>query len=105
MLKKHVILFEAKDHGWIAYSTTFASAKRMLTMNTTHDAIFYIFECDLLKQVPYTMKLKVPFCNHYQHKKINVYKEEPFAENEKYMTISYDDADGGMRLDVNNSDG
>lgn len=104
MLKKHVILFLAKDVGWIAYSTTFPDAKRMLTINSTnnHD-IFYIFECNLLKQNPYTMKLKFPFCNHYDFKKINLYKEEEFAEKEKYMTISYKDEDGGICLDVTNS--
>jgi hypothetical protein len=104
MLKKHVILFEAKDHGWIAYSTTFADAKRMLTIYATHQGIFYIFECNLLKQYPYTMKLKLPISLHYNFSKINVYKEEDFDENDKYMTIGYDDADGGIRLDVKNID-
>ena len=48
MLKKHIILFEEKNNGWIAYSTTFADAKRMLTINANQNAIFYVFECDLL---------------------------------------------------------
>ena len=114
MLKKHVILFEAKDVGWIAYSTTFADAKRMLTINASaNHGIFYIFECNLLKQNPYTMKLKFPFGNHYAFSKINIYKEEDFEEEdfekkdfekkEKYMTISYDDEDGGICLDVTKS--
>jgi hypothetical protein len=103
MLKKHVVLFEAKDYGLIAYSTNFADAKRMLTINGTQDAIFYIFECDLLKQHPYTMKLKVPFSQYYHFIKINIYKEEDFADNDKYILISYNDADGGIRLDVSNN--
>jgi len=101
MIKKHFILFEAKDYGWIAYSTTFADAKRMLTINTTQNAIFYIFECNLLKQYPYTMKLKTPFSQHYNYTNINIYTEDEIAENEKYITISYDNEDGGIRLDVN----
>ena len=44
MIKKHVVLFEAKNYGWIAYSTTFADAKRVLTINDTQQDIFYIFE-------------------------------------------------------------
>lgn len=101
MLKKHVVLFEAKDYGWIAYSTTFADAKRLLSINATHNTpIFYIFECNLLKQNPYTMKLKFPFLQHYDFIKINIYKEECFDENEKYMTISYEDEGGGICLDV-----
>jgi hypothetical protein len=101
MLKKHVVLFEAKNYGWIAYSTTFADAKRVLTINDTQQDIFYIFECNLLKQNPYTMKLKFPFPKHYNHKKINIYTEDEFEDNEEYILISYDDADGGIRLDVN----
>jgi hypothetical protein len=100
MLKKHIILFEEKNNGWIAYSTTFADAKRMLTINANQTAIFYVFECDLLKQYPYTMKLKVPFSQHYNYTKINMYKEDEFTENEEYITISYDNEDGGIRLDV-----
>ena len=102
MLKKHVILFDAKDVGWIAYTTTFPEAKRMLVINTTHNSnLFYIFECDLLKQNPYTLKLKFPFYQHYAYNKINIYKEEDFDENDKYMTISYTDEGGGICLDVN----
>jgi hypothetical protein len=100
MLKKHVILFEEKNNGWIAYSTTFDDAKRMLSINTKLNDIFYIFECNLLKQYPYTMKLKVPFSQHYNYTKINIYKEDAFSENEEYVTISYDNEDGGIRLDV-----
>jgi hypothetical protein len=104
MLKKHVILFESKGCGWIAYSTAVGEAKRMLSVNITHNSnLFYIFECNLLQQFPYTMKLKVPFHLHYHFKKINVYKEVElveFAENEEYITISYTDADGGICLDV-----
>ena len=94
MLKKHVVLFESKDCGWIAYSTSYGEAKRMLSINITHSSnIFYIFECNLLKQNPYKMNLKFPFHQHYCYKKINIYKEEEFEENEEYITISYDDAD------------
>ena len=101
MLKEHVILFEAKNVGWIAYSTTLGEAKRMLSINITHNShIFYIFECNLLQQYPYTMKLKVPVSHHYHFNKINIYKEEHFEENEEYITISYDDADDGICLDV-----
>lgn len=101
MLKKHVVLLEAKDYGWIAYTTAFADAKRMLTINATHNThIFYIFECNLLKQNPYTMKLKFPFSQHYDFRKIIIYKEECFGENDEYITISYDDADNGICLDV-----
>ena len=106
MLKKHVILFESKNGGWIAYSTDVKDATRMLSINIIHNChIFYIFECDLLQQFPYTMKLKVPFSHHYQFNKINIYKEEHFEENAKYITISYDDADGGICLDVKKSKG
>ena len=48
-----------------------------------------------VKQYPYTMKLKLPFSQHYNYTKINIYKE-----NEEYITISYDNEDGGIRLDV-----
>jgi len=46
------------------------------------------------------MKLKVPFFKHYHYKKINIYKEEVFEENEECITISYNDADSGIWLDV-----
>ena len=43
MLKKHVILFESKNVGWIAYSTDDNEAKRMLSINITHNChLFYI---------------------------------------------------------------
>jgi hypothetical protein len=87
MLKKHIVLFESKDHGWIAYSTTGSDAKRILSVNNKSD-IFYIFECDLLKQYPYTMKLKAPLNKYYDCKRINKYKEEIFEENDKYILIS-----------------
>ena len=73
-----------------------------------------------VKQYPYTMKLKLPFSQHYNYTKINIYKEDDVAvnkvavnkvavnnvavnnvaENEEYITISYDNEDGGIRLDV-----
>ena len=65
MLKKHLVLFESKDHGWIAYSTTGRDAKRILSVNKKYN-IFYIFECDLLEQYPYTMKLKSPIDKRYE---------------------------------------
>ena len=92
MLKKHVVLFETKQYQWVAYSTTGADAKRILNVNN-HYNIFYIFECDLLKQYPYTMKLKAPLDKHYDCKIINKYKESVFEENDKYIIISYEDKD------------
>jgi hypothetical protein len=96
MLKKHIVLFESKDNGLIAYSTTGSDAKRILSVNNKYD-IFYIFECDLLKEYPYTMKLKSPVNKHYDCKKINKYKEENFEEKDKYITISrYENVDEGI---------
>jgi len=90
MLKKHIVLFESKHFGWIAYSTTGSDAKRILSVNNKYH-VFYIFECDLLKHVfkqyPYIMKLKAPLNKHYDCKKINKYKEENFEENDKYIMI------------------
>jgi hypothetical protein len=101
MIKKHIILFESKECGWVAYSATFGEAKRMLSINITHNSnIFYVFECNLLKQNPYTLKLKFPLPRHYDYKKINIYKEEDVEENEEYITISYTDADTSICLDV-----
>ena len=87
MLKKHIVLFESKDHGWIAYSTTGSDAKRILSVNNKYD-VFYIFECDLLREYPYIMKLKSPPNKHYDCKKINKYEDENFEENTKYIMIS-----------------
>jgi len=101
MLKKHVVLFESKQYGWIAYSTTGSDAKRMLSVNNKYD-IFYIFECDLLKQYPYIMKLKAPLNKHYDYKRINKYKEENFEENDKYILITSktEDQDKGIYFDI-----
>jgi len=99
MLKKHIVLFESKKHGWIAYSTSEKDANRILSVNNEHN-IFYIFECDLLKQYPYTMKLRAPINIYYDCTKINNYKEEIFEENDKYITVGYDTADGGICFDV-----
>ena len=99
MLKKHVVLFESKDHGWIAYSTTGRDAKRILSVNKKHN-IFYIFECDLLKQYPYTMKLKLPLDKHYKCEKINKYKEEIFEKKDEYIIVSYETEDEGICFDV-----
>lgn len=100
MLKKHVVLFETKDHGWLAYSSTDADAKRILNANKKHE-VFYVFECNLLKQHPYTMKLKAPFDKYYDCKKIIKYKEESFVESDDYIIISYEDEDdGSICLDV-----
>ena len=90
MLKKHIVLFETKDYEWISYSTTGADAKRMLNVNKNYN-IFYIFECDISIQYPYTMKLKVPFYKYYNCKIINKYKEEIFNEDDEYIIISYKD--------------
>jgi hypothetical protein len=99
MLKKHIVLFESKDYEWIAYSTTGRDAKRILSVNKKYN-IFYIFECDLLKQYPYTMKLKSPLDKHYDCKRINKYKEENFEEKDEYITVSYETEDEGICFDV-----
>jgi len=103
MLKKHIILFESKEYGWIAYSTTGRDAKRILSVNNKYN-IFYIFECDLLKEYPYIMKLKAPPNKHYDCKIINKYKEENFEENDKYIIISSKkDQDTGIYFDIKNN--
>lgn len=99
MLKKHIVLFETKDYEWVAYSTTGSDAKRILSVNKNYN-IFYIFECDIEKQYPYTMKLKAPLDKHYDCKKINKYKEANFEENDKYIIISYESVDKGICFDV-----
>lgn len=101
MLKKHIVLFESKDYGWIAYSTTGSDAKRILNVNKKY-YVFYIFECDLEKQYPYTMKLKAPLNKHYDCKRINKYKEENFEEEDEYIIISYEAGteDDGICFDV-----
>ena len=101
MLKKHIVLFESKEYEWIAYSTTGRDAKRILSVNKKYN-IFYIFECDLLKQYPYTMKLKSPLDKHYDCKRINKYNEEKFEENDKYIMVSSktEGQDEGIYCDV-----
>jgi hypothetical protein len=99
MLKKHMVLFESKDYEWIAYSTTGRDAKRILNVNKKYN-IFYIFECNLLKQYPYTMKLKSPLDKYYDCKKINKYKEEKFEEKDEYIIVSYETDDEGICFDV-----
>jgi hypothetical protein len=99
MLKKHIVLFESKEYGWIAYSTTCADAKRILSVNNKYN-IFYIFECNLLKQYPYTMKLKAPLNKHFDCKGINKYEEDNFVEDDKYIIVSYKDVDQGIGFNV-----
>jgi len=99
MLKKHIVLFETKDYQWIAYSTSGTDAKRILSVNKNYN-IFYIFECNIEEQYPYTMKLKSPVNKYYDCKKINKYKEEIFEKEDKYITISYEDVDKGICFDV-----
>jgi hypothetical protein len=101
MLKKHIVLFESKYHGWIAYSTTGSDAKRILSVNKKYD-VFYIFECNLLKAYPYTMKLKAPLDKDYDCKRINKYKEENFEQNDKYIMIcsKTEGQDEGIYFDV-----
>jgi hypothetical protein len=101
MLKKHLVLFESKDYGWIAYSTTGSDAKRILSVNKKYD-IFYIFECDLLKEYPYIMKLKAPLNKHYDCKRINKYKEEIFLEKDESIIVSSkpDCQDEGIYFDI-----
>ena len=101
MLKKHIVLFESKEYGWIAYSTTRADATRILSVNNKYH-VFYIFECDLERQYPYTMKLKAPLDKYCDCKRINKYKEVNFEENDKYIIISYqpEEQDDGICFDV-----
>jgi hypothetical protein len=100
MIKKHIVLFETKDYEWIAYSTTGADAKRILNVNKNYN-IFYIFECDISIQYPYTMKLRAPFYKYYNCKIINKYKEEIFNEDDEYIIISYkDENDSSICFDV-----
>ena len=101
MLKKHIVLFESKDFGLIAYSTTGADARRILSVNNKYQ-VFYIFECNLLRHYPYTMKLKAPLDKYYDCKIINKYKDVNFEENDKYIIISYqpEEQDEGIWLDV-----
>ena len=99
MLKKHIVLFECKDYEWIAYSTTGSDAKRILRVNKKYN-VFYIFECNLLKQYLYTMKLKSPLNKHYDCNRINKYKEENFEEKDKYIIVSYETLDEGICFDV-----
>ena len=89
MLKKHLIMIETKMYDWIAYSTTSADAKRLVNINKNCN-VFYIFECDLEKQYPYTMKLKAPLNKYYDCKNIIKYKEENFEENDEYIIVSYE---------------
>jgi hypothetical protein len=102
MLKKHIVLFESKEYGWIAYSTTGADAKRILSVNNKYN-IFYIFECDLLIQYPYTMKLKAPLNKHFDCRVINKYVEDNFEEEDKYIIVSYTDVDQGICFKVSNN--
>lgn len=99
MLKKYIVLFESKYYEWIAYSTTGRDAKRILSVNNKYNK-FYIFKCDLLKQFPYTMKLKSPIDKHYDCKIINKYKEENFEEEDQYIIVSYETEDKGLCFDV-----
>ena len=100
MLKKHIVLFETKDYGWVAFSTTGSDAKRKLLVNKKNN-IFYVFECDLRQEYPYTMKLKAPLNTHYDCKKINKYKEEFFDYDDKYIMVSTaGDDDGSICFNV-----
>ena len=94
-----MVLFESKDYGWIAYSTTGSDAKRILSVNNKYH-VFYIFECNLLKEYPYIMKLKAPLNIHYDCKRINKYKEEIFEENDKYIIINSKPDDEGIWFDI-----
>lgn len=101
MLKKHIVLFESKDYGWIAYSTTGADAKRILRVNNNYN-IFYIFECNLLQKNPYTMKLKTPLDNYFDCKVINKYKEDNFIDEDNFLIVSYNDEDEENSFNVSN---
>lgn len=99
MLKKHIVLFESKEYGWIAFSTIGSDAKRKLLVNKNYN-IFYVFEGDLLKDYPYTMKLKAPLNKYYDCKKINKYKEEIFDSDDKYIMVVESNVDQGICFDV-----
>jgi len=87
MLKKHIVLFESKHHGWIAYSTTGSDAKRILSVNKKYD-VFYIFECDLLKEYPYIMKLKAPL--HLCTFKTPILEDKKYAkDNCEFHALTY----------------
>jgi hypothetical protein len=89
MLKSHIIIFETKEYGLIAYSTTKKDAFAKIKMNKDYK-IYYVFECNLLKDYPYTMKLKYPLNEYYDRKSIIKYKEEEFREDEEYIIIVED---------------
>jgi len=85
MKRSHLVLFESKDYGWIAYAVMRKEAERLIKINSH---IFYIFECELPYSYDNTIiKLKTPFKKYYETATINVYKEEVFEENEEYIII------------------
>jgi len=89
-IKNHVVLFESKRYGWIAYSAKAADAKRLIYANKHYD-LFYIFECEI-RQDPYTMKLRAPLANWYNCKRIIKYKDE-HAVGHSFMIVRYEDED------------
>lgn len=99
MLKKHVILLETEKNVWVTYSVSNREAKKMSMAYLPH-LHYYVFECNLLQQFPYTMKLKYPLNQYFRGGEIILYREEQFEEKEEYLTVSYDDPDGGTHLAV-----
>jgi len=99
MIKKHVILLETTNNVWVAYSVSNLEANRMSKAILPH-LNYYVFECNLLQQYPYTMKLKYPLNLYYRDNNIIIYREEEFAEQEEYLIVKYDDPDGGADLYV-----
>jgi hypothetical protein len=81
-LLSHVVLFESKAFGWIAYATRLSEVKRILKV---HDDLFYVFKCDLLTNRDVIMKLKFPLHKYYKSTSVNIYKEETY--DGKYLCV------------------
>jgi len=99
MLKKHVILLETEKNIWVAYSISNGEANKMSSAYLPQ-LNYYVFECNLLQQYPYTMKLKYPLNKYYHLHKISKYNEEWFAEEDEYLIVSYNNSDESSFLDV-----
>jgi hypothetical protein len=99
MLNKHVILLETEPNIWVAYSVSNTEAKKMSMAHLPH-LHYYVFECNLLQQFPYTMKLKYPLNQYFRSGEIILYREEQFEGKEQYLTVRYDDPDQDTHLEV-----
>lgn len=104
MLKKHIILLETEKNVWVAYSLSDGEANKM-TKAFLPGLNYYVFECDLLQQYPYTMKLKYPLNSNYRVGMICTYREEEFVENEECLVVTYrdfDDEDTALTVELFN---